>query len=72
MLREMLRTIRNGTLVSRRDLASHFNMEFRYIQGYVDALTELGYVRVIRKGTNKLHTLTERGGRLLRELERGS
>lgn len=63
--------IKGGKLVSRKDLIEHFKVEFRYLQGWIDALEVLGFVVVTKKGQVKLHELTEKGEQLLRESKRG-
>jgi len=65
-IKTLLTAIRDGKLVSRKDLSSRFNVEFRYLQGWIDALEALGLVAVTKKGQVKLHELTEKGEKLLR------
>ena len=65
---KILEMIKEENMVSRKDIASRFSKENRYIQGYLDALEDLDIIRVFKKGVNKFHELTSKGEDLYREL----
>ena len=71
MLKELLKVIEDeGRPISRREIAGRLGTEYRYVQGALDTLSEIGHVSVEKRGTLKLHVLTEEGRRFLRKLER--
>ena len=68
LLRQVLEAIKENEFISRADVASMRRGDWKYVQGYLEALEDLKIIKVVPKGSSKFHRLTLKGEEVLNEV----